>query len=337
MDALQLSTRPVVPASEPFPDAIVEAVVAEREARRHCEGRRGEDAALAAIPKSRSEKSKGSEPYRPPWTDLVPLPPLIPYRPPVRRRAGARTFPRSTTLLLLKTLPVHSLDARLLPPCTWPYATIGRVDSGFGSEFHRTRTWGTGVLVGPNLLLTASHLMQWNHPREGWWMRFTPGFVSGLDPYGHSYVQTVHGYRARTSPNGLDYVIGRLYTPLGQRVGWMGSQSFAREARYYAGRWISVGYPSVYMDGLAPAMDINIDIEDIDNDTNGSKEPEVDYNVAFGGGWSGGPLFGWIDEEPRVIGIKSGWEVDGWDPARGVFAGGRPMVDLVRHGWTHWQ
>ena len=43
-----------------------------------------------------------------------------------------------------------------------------------------------------------------------------------------------------------------------------------------------------------------------------------------------------LGSDPYVIGIKSGWEVDGWDPVRGVFAGGRHMVDLAKHGHANW-
>ena len=40
-------------------------------------------------------------------------------------------------------------------------------------------------------------------------------------------------------------------------------------------------------------------------------------------GWSGGPLWGFIDGGPRVIGVASGREKDGFDPTRSVFAGGQ--------------
>jgi len=35
--------------------------------------------------------------------------------------------------------------------------------------------------------------------------------------------------------------------------------------------------------------------------------------------------------------VKSGYEVDGWDLVRGVFAGGRPMMEIVKYGWANWQ
>jgi V8-like Glu-specific endopeptidase len=329
--------RPDQLATEPFPDAILAAIVAEHDAGKACKGQVGEDAVFEPFTAFKETPTPIGG-YRPAWASLVHLPPLVPFRPRARRRrCRVAPFPRASTMLLLGMPAMKALSASELPPCLYPYSTVGRVEYGHGTNFDRPLGWGTGTLVGPNLMLTASHLMPWDHPPEGWWMRFSPGYVSGLEPYGHSFVQSVHGYRPHDDPFGLDYVICRLYTPLGERVGWMGSQSFGDEDKYYDRRWTSIGYPSVYLDGQQPVMDVNIDIEDIDGDDNDSLELEVDYSTAFGGGWSGGPLWDWINGDARVAGIKSGYEADGWDPVRGVFAGGGPLVGVVQFGWDNWQ
>jgi hypothetical protein len=44
-----------------------------------------------------------------------------------------------------------------------------------------------------------------------------------------------------------------------------------------------------------------------------------------------------MDDGPHVIGITSGWEVDGWDPVRSVIAGGPHLVELTQFGWDNWQ
>jgi hypothetical protein len=44
-----------------------------------------------------------------------------------------------------------------------------------------------------------------------------------------------------------------------------------------------------------------------------------------------------IDNDFRVIGIRSGSEKDELDPRRGVFSGGRHMVDLVKHGLAYFK
>ena len=323
------------PATEPFPDEIVAAVAAENEARRCCQGRPGLEPELEDLPSDLGDPEGGSEDFRPPWTSLVHEPAVTPFVP--RFRPDVAQAPPDFRVLLLD--PPEPVAAKILPPCGFPWSTVGRVEYGHGERFDQPLGHGTGTLVGPNLLLTASHLMPWNHPPEGWWMRFAPGYVSGLEPYGHSYVERVHGYRTDGHPGGLDCVVGKLYEPLGERVGWMGSQSFGDEDRYTDPLWLSVGYPDVYLQGLVAALDTNIGIEDIDDDDNGSLELEVDYGVTFGGGWSGGPLFGPIGGVGgpfKVIGVKSGYEADGWDPVRGVFAGGRPMVGLVKYGLANW-
>jgi hypothetical protein len=328
-----------IPASQPFPDEIVAAIEMEAEAAATAPGRAGYRDEIAEMPQFEAGTTDELGGFRPEWVAREPLPRLVPFRPHGRRIAGReRALPGPAYELLLLAPPtMQTLEAQLVPSCEWPWRTVGKVLSGNMPNFDNARHSGTGVLVGPNLLLTASHLHCWDHPPEGWWMRFVPAYVEGLEPYGRSFVSDVHGYQTDGHPGGLDYVICKLYEPLGNRTGWMGSKSFGSDADYENRRWTSVGYPDVFMGGQDAAVDYNIEIVDIDNDGNDSRELEVDYNVAFGGGWSGGPLWGWFDGDAKVIGIKSGYEADGWDPVRGVFAGGRPMVDLVKFGWAHWQ
>jgi hypothetical protein len=53
-------------------------------------------------------------------------------------------------------------------------------------------------------------------------------------------------------------------------------------------------------------------------------------------GRSGGPLWGWLDGGPRIVGVCSGREKDLLDPTRSVFAGGGYLLDLIRYGLTNW-
>jgi hypothetical protein len=116
----------------------------------------------------------------------------------------------------------------------------------------------------------------------------------------------------------------------------MGTQCFGDEDAYTAARWISVGYPGWFFNANRPAVEFDIDIDDIDSDDPGL-ELEITDGHAGGQGWSGGPLWGVIDNDFRVIGIRSGTEQDGLDPRRGVFSGGRHMVELVKHGLVHFK
>jgi hypothetical protein len=223
----------------------------------------------------------------------------------------------------------------------WPWCTIGRVFfSAQGTNFARNHS-GSGVLVGRNLLLTASHLVPWGQPSGGWWMEFVPAYNLGVakdgktEPFGSSYVESAHGVaNFDNSVDGLDCAICKLYTPLGDRCGWIGSHSWSGEDPYYAGEWTSVGYPDTDAGGGGeiPVVQFARGIKDIDNDGDGLALETVRFTDH---GWSGGPLWGWIDVGPRVIGVCSGEEYN-LGPDRSVFAGGEHMVNLVKYGLANY-
>jgi hypothetical protein len=96
---------------------------------------------------------------------------------------------------------------------------------------------------------------------------------------------------------------------------------------------MSVGYPASFMGGERPAIEVPLPVEDIDNESDGL---EIETHKFALGGWSGGPMFGWVQDQPRVVGIESGYEKDFLDPTRTVFAGGQHLVNLVNYGWANW-
>lgn len=218
----------------------------------------------------------------------------------------------------------------------YPWRTIGKVFVGRDLNFNSHIWWGSGVLVGKNLLLTAGHVAPWGLP--GWWMRFVPAYNNGSEPpeYPSSYVESYRGYHQEGEVNGLDYVICKLYTPLGNTVGWMGSRSFGNDDGYLKGSWTSVGYPSepTNPNGLLMIVENNVKIVDVDNE--GSTGKELESSLYSLGGWSGGPLWAYLDNQPRVVGVMSGDETDFLQPRHTVSAGGRAMVDLIQWGWSNW-
>jgi len=57
-----------------------------------------------------------------------------------------------------------------------------------------------------------------------------------------------------------------------------------------------------------------------------------DRRYAFGGGWPGGPLFGrtaGIGGGYKVIGVRSGYEAGGWDPARRSLPPASPTSTII--------
>ena len=80
-------------------------------------------------------------------------------------------------------------------------------------------------------------------------------------------------------------------------------------------------------------MEIPVWVRDIDNDSDGL---EIETHKFALGGWSGGPLWGYRGDQPRVVGIESGFRRAALNPEGTVFAGGQHMVNLVKYGWANW-
>ena len=270
--------------------------------------------------------------HRPPWARTEFLPRLSPHRRLVSELEIQPTI--TSTWPVMKTLDYIGEGF----VSGWPWTCIGKVEGGFDTDFDNVITTGTGVLVGRNVLLTASHIAIWNRGPGKWWMRFFPGFDAAPKPdLGMSFVEQFRGPGPQSNPNSNDFVVCKLYNPLGDALGFMGYHWSGDDDFYYDQHWLSAGYPDFKFGGQRLISEYDIEVEDIDNDGDG-REIEIDLNnFLLNGGWSGGPLWGWFPgNDPRVIGICSGWGSDGWDPSRAVFAGGGPLVNYARGARNDW-
>lgn len=130
------------------------------------------------------------------------------------------------------------------------------------------------------------------------------------------------------------YVICELYEPLGQVCGWMGTWGSANDEFYENHGWDSVGYPVNFFGGQRPAVEWNVTPEEADED---DREVRISFPSPFTSpGWSGGPLFGWVNEGFRVVGISRGTHSPLFGSDQAIFTGGLHMVDLVRYGLANW-
>lgn len=259
----------------------------------------------------------GTDSRRPEWMEQQYLPRLAPFR----LSAHQTGLPEARMFL-----EPRASEAERLP---YPWCCVGRIvtSSSLG-------TWtGSGVLVGPNLVLTAGHVAPWGG--SNWSMEFIPALRQGDPnprPYGSSFISEYRGYNRPADVFGYDYVVCRLHNPLGQGIGWMGTQSWGNEDEYERRDYTSSGYPATF--GGRPAVQFSVGIRDLDNDSPGKELETVEYTS---GGWSGGPLWFFAGQSPTVVGVLSGAETDGFDPRRDVYAGHTAMIDLVRFGFDNWR
>jgi hypothetical protein len=271
--------------------------------------------------------------YRPPWFGTESISPVI--KSCDLKAKGLAKAHDAPPVMHTMSVFLGDLPADLMG---WPWHCVGKVLGGFDTDFDHPIVAGTGVLVGRNVILTASHVAVWNREPGKWWMRFFPGWYDGPSPkLGSSFVEQFRGPGPQSHPNSNDFVVCKLYTPLGDALGFFGYHWSSDDDFYYDQRWWSIGYPEYEFGGQRPLLQAEIEVEDIDDNGNG-REIEVDLNnYILNGGWSGGPLWGFFPgSDPRVIGICSGWDSDGWDPYRGVFAGGGPLVDYARAARRDW-
>lgn len=183
-------------------------------------------------------------------------------------------------------------------------------------------------------------------------MVFMPGYNVGQEPFGEVAVSRCRGVPNVINVTGADYVVCRLCAPLGDVTGWFGTQWWDPHSlgyEYTARRWQSSGYPTdLPFSGHAQMLQGGLAITGLTPVGIGALK--LKSTVFASAGWSGGPLWGAVDGEPRVVGVTSGGErdcresesgacdgLDQVDDYHDVTAGGQLMTELVEYGQRRWR
>jgi Trypsin len=277
------------------------------------------------------------KPYRPKWVDHVfhpkrSVPQSWARGPVVRRGYSGEVY--------YGVFPPD--DRAVYYPSGYPWHCVGKIFAWNNASSPWPAWTGSGVLIGPRLVLTAGHVVPWD--AATWMMRFVPAYYDGnsiLGAGGESYVSDAQGwdlsYVSRT-PNAHDMAVLRLYDPLGDWLGYFGSKPYWQgypEMRY----WNVTGYPAVVASAERPSYQPGIEVVDVEPDGNAIK---IEHLGDTTNGNSGGPFWAtWPDGFPYAIGTVSGGEAS-WDSSGNVIedvnvvAGGNDLNDLIRWGRANW-
>jgi len=214
---------------------------------------------------------------------------------------------------------------------SFPWSACGIVNTAAG--------WGSGVMVGPRHMMTASHVVNWGPNNTAGWMRFTPLRFDESEPFGRAGVTRVYWWNQANAGDGIsadecafDYVICVLDRRLGDTVGWMGSRAYATSWNGGA-YWAHVGYPSDLAGGVRPAFIGNGAFDsDFTRTIGGRDSLGLRHRIDAVPGQSGGPYFGWWDGDPwpRVVASQS---AENWGGTGGpnTSGGGNPLPELISH------
>jgi V8-like Glu-specific endopeptidase len=213
----------------------------------------------------------------------------------------------------------------------FPWSTCGRVDTAAG--------WGSGAMIGPRHLMTASHVVNWGPNNTAGWLKFTPLYFDGNEPFGHAWATRIYWWLQANPSDGInadecafDYVVCVLDQRMGDITGWMGSRGY--DDSWDGGNyWGHIGYPNDLAGGQRPAF---IGYQAMDStftrNIGGRDSFGIQHKIDVIPGQSGGPYFGWWSGEPwpRVVATQSAQQ---WGGATGpnTCGGGNPLPELISY------
>lgn len=275
------------------------------------------------------ERTANLEGSRPDWIDFIPHAKLAPVvKQMLRRRNGKLLEPHYGVF--------GSDDRQVYYPSGYPWVCIGKIYAWNDFSKPSPQWTGSGVLVGGRVVLTAGHVAPWGS--GNWAMKFVPAYYDGGSALGAGVYSWVSDFRGYSDPvSAWDMVVCRLYTPLGNSLGFFGAKTYDddwEDGNY----WTLAGYPTAVANANRPSREMWWPI--LDDDSDGDAD-ELEFQADSTPGDSGGPVFGFWDGEawPSVVGTISGgerWTTLFWGEDNNVAAGGSAMVDLINWAKVNW-
>jgi len=269
---------------------------------------------LVGLPQTRLAKvpSTPLEPVRPDWVSSAVRPLKAPAPPPPRRMMH-RGRPLQPGLVFAPD------DRRTYSDWRYPWGTICKVTTAAG--------WGSGIIVGPRHVLTASHVVDWSRNGAG----SVEVHRSGGTVRATTAITRVWYYTQVTGlvdwfENDEDYAVLVTGSRIGDRFGWLGTRSYddAWDGDRY---WYSVGYPGDIGGGNSPVWQNRKWLDKDFWDWGDATSMETDADLIPG--QSGSPMFAWWNDGPYVVAVWSNYSSsENW------CSGGAAMTKLVRHART---
>lgn len=203
--------------------------------------------------------------------------------------------------------PVHIFgadDRYIYNDSSFPWRTVGRVWTATGAC--------AGCTIGPRLVLTASHCINWLSGGGTGWVKFSPAYYNGNGPWGeYQATRVIYWNKAQGGLSDLetafDYVVLVMNDYVGNMVGYPGYRTYSSSWNGDS-VWEHMGYPGDLTSTQRPAFQGSCTISSTSSESlSGQTGYVMGHFNDVTGGHSGGPVWGWWSEEawPRVVGVQS--------------------------------
>jgi V8-like Glu-specific endopeptidase len=225
--------------------------------------------------------------YRPPWVSASFSPQRAARPEPVLiRHHGTGLTP----------LTVWQPESRnIYNDTTYPWGCVCRIITAHGAV-------GSGVLIGPRHVLTASHVVDWTTDEsEVIEVHRSGGTVAATTfdtaAFAFTHISSV-GYTTLDE----DYAVLILNERLGDRFGYMGFKQYdsAWDDDHV---WWTIGYPTDIGSGLLPTFQRDQSLDEDEWDLGSGRAMTTSADTMQG--QSGSPMFGWWGGSPYVVAVVS--------------------------------
>lgn len=196
-----------------------------------------ESVAVSSSTKLNKIETEETDHFYPTHADLDYTPRLEP-----KKMRKSKFIDRETFMNNPGSRTIFGADQRKVYYSTaYPWRCVGRVQTPLGT--------GSGVMIGPRHLLTCSHIIDWQPNNTTGWIKFSPMYYNGSEPYGSAWgIKTYYKYKVSgptidSTEVQYDYVVVVLNSPIGNSTGWMGSKSYS-DSWDGGAYWTHAGYPN---------------------------------------------------------------------------------------------